>query len=104
LIGSDLEQFSRHFHVNAVGPIVLYQAFRDLLVKSPIPRYIAISSGAASVTEPFPMPATPYLMSKAALNMAVQKIAQEEAESGMVAIALSPGTSCCPCSRTACRP
>ncbi|KAF9475789.1 NAD(P)-binding protein [Pholiota conissans] len=64
------------FSVNVVGPIVLFQAFRDLLKASALPRFVAISSGAGSIgmMDMIPMDTSSYGTSKAALNWVVRKI------------------------------
>lgn len=42
---------SEAFNVNAVGPLILFQATRNLLEKSPgSPKWMTISTGAASIT------------------------------------------------------
>ena len=64
------------FQVNVLGPIVLFQAFRDLLKASSLPRFIAISSGAGSIgmMDMVPMDMSSYGTSKVALNWVVRKI------------------------------
>ncbi|KAF9473672.1 NAD(P)-binding protein [Pholiota conissans] len=71
-----LKLFEDHFSVNVLGPVVLFQAFRDLLKASTKPRFIAITSMAGSI-ELIPMSSFdlgPYGTSKAALNWVVRKI------------------------------
>lgn len=91
LATSPIEQFHRHFDVNLIGPVVLYQELQSSLLAAAQPKFIAISTAGASIGTPFPLPATPYLASKAALNLVVQHIALEEPT--FVAIAISPGES-----------
>lgn len=47
----DPKDVSAAFNINAVGPLVLFQAVRPLLEKSPnSPKWLTISTGAASIT------------------------------------------------------
>jgi NAD(P)-dependent dehydrogenase (short-subunit alcohol dehydrogenase family) len=57
------------------------------------PKFMAISTGGASLTKMIPLSNGPYGSSKAALNFIMKKIAWEEKDNGLIAIALSPGTS-----------
>ncbi|KAF9479341.1 NAD(P)-binding protein [Pholiota conissans] len=70
------QNYEDHFAVNVLGPIVLFQAFRAILKASPHPRFIAISSGAGSVSliGNIPIDNAPYGMSKSALNWIIRKI------------------------------
>ncbi|KAF9473666.1 NAD(P)-binding protein [Pholiota conissans] len=72
-----VKSFEDHFSVNVLGPIVLFQAFRDLLKASAQPRFIAITSTAGSI-ELIPtlnsFDLGPYGTSKAALNWVIRKI------------------------------
>ncbi|KAF9472157.1 NAD(P)-binding protein [Pholiota conissans] len=71
-----VENYEEHFSVNVLGPIVLFQAFRDLLKASALPRFIAVSSGAGSIgmMDMIPMDMSSYGTSKVALNWVVRKI------------------------------
>ncbi|KAF9473259.1 NAD(P)-binding protein [Pholiota conissans] len=71
-----IKLFEDHFSVNVLGPIVLFQAFRDVLKASTQPRFIAISSmgGSIDLIPTSPMEVGPYGTSKAALNWVVRKI------------------------------
>ncbi|KAF9475796.1 NAD(P)-binding protein [Pholiota conissans] len=73
------QNFEAHFATNVVGPIVLFQAFHDLLKVSSLPRFIAISSGAGSLEllAHANIDNAPYGMSKAALNWVIRKIHYE---------------------------
>ncbi|KAG9020201.1 hypothetical protein FRB95_004935 [Tulasnella sp. JGI-2019a] len=53
-----LEQVNDHYQVNTVGPLVLFQAVGPLLLKSANPKWVLISTGAASLAVPFPLPVT----------------------------------------------
>ncbi|KAH0355485.1 NAD(P)-binding protein, partial [Aureobasidium melanogenum] len=78
-----LEALRTHLEVNTIGPLALFQAFLPLLMKSPNPRFVAMSTGVASMGEMEAtqlMPVTAYGASKAALNYIVRKIHFENPE------------------------
>jgi NAD(P)-dependent dehydrogenase (short-subunit alcohol dehydrogenase family) len=76
--------------VNAVGPIVVAQAFMPLLRRGARPRLAALSSGYGSVAQ---NQGTPYWYgaSKAALNMLHRSLAFDPAAQGVTVLLLSPG-------------
>ncbi|GAA6021589.1 hypothetical protein JCM10207_005076 [Rhodosporidiobolus poonsookiae] len=86
-----LAEYRRHYEVNVFGPLLLFSAFKNLLFKSNEPKYIAVSTLAASFALNVPMENAPYAASKAALNMVVTKIARENKDAKLNAFALSPG-------------
>ncbi|KAF7908763.1 uncharacterized protein EAF01_004518 [Botrytis porri] len=65
-----------HLEVNTIGVLTLYQATLPLLLISPDPVFVALLTAVASigVMGDIPIPATPYGMSKVALNYMVRKI------------------------------
>lgn len=75
---------------NAVGPLIVTQSFRQLLLNGDNPRVVMISSGMGSVTR-----ATggsyAYRMSKAAMNMAARVLALDSAMEGIITITTHPG-------------
>ncbi|KAH0387968.1 NAD(P)-binding protein, partial [Aureobasidium melanogenum] len=78
-----LEALRTHFEVNTIGPLALFQAFLPLLTKSSNPKFVAMSTGVASMSEMEAMqsmPVTAYGASKAALNYIVRKIHFENPE------------------------
>lgn len=67
----NLEEVTSAFHVNAIGPLALYQACYPLLKKSRHAKFVAISSAAGSLSamERYNAHVAPaYCISKAALN------------------------------------
>ncbi|TVY86317.1 Norsolorinic acid ketoreductase [Lachnellula willkommii] len=67
----ELEEMSTTFKINALGPLGLFQASKDLLDKSSNPRWVSVSSAAGSIgaMEAFGAYIAPaYSVSKAALN------------------------------------
>jgi len=85
---SDLQE---HYLVNVIGVVVIFKAVAPLLSKSKNPRFITMSSSAASLSEKefrnFPNAA--YGTSKAALNYITRKIHFENANN--IAFPLDPG-------------
>lgn len=77
-------------HVNAVGAVLVAQAFLPLLRAGSAPKLAAISSGYGSVSE---NQGTPYWYgaSKAALNMLHRSLAFDPAARGVTVLILSPG-------------
>lgn len=72
---SDLES---HFRINAVGPILLFQATLGLLRRSAKPKFFTISSTGGSIgligMTPVEFDGGAYGMSKAAVNYAMRKL------------------------------
>lgn len=67
----ELEDMSITFKINALGPLALFQASKDLLEKSSNPKWVSVSSAAGSIgaMEAFGAYIAPaYSVSKAALN------------------------------------
>jgi len=80
------------FATNAVGAILVAQAFLPLLRAGERPRLVALSSGYGSLAW---NEGTPYWYgaSKAALNMLHRSLAFDPAARGVIVVALSPGWS-----------
>ena len=78
--------------VNVKGPLVVSQAFLPHLRAGREPKLVCISSTNGSVTEPFPGGgAVFYRASKAALNRAMQVIAEELRDPPIGVLLLHPG-------------
>jgi norsolorinic acid ketoreductase len=86
-----LDELEVLIKTNAFGPLALYQATRDLLEAAATPRYIYISSLAASMAESpqLPVPLTAVSMSKAAGNAFVVQANKEEKK--IVLVTMNPG-------------
>jgi NAD(P)-dependent dehydrogenase (short-subunit alcohol dehydrogenase family) len=78
------------FQINTVGPILIIQAFIDLLRKSKNAKIVSLTSGYGSVSsnEGFPYH---YAASKAALNMYTRSLAADLKADDMPAVVMSPG-------------
>jgi len=70
------DKLREHFEVNVTGILILFQDLLPLLKASKSPRFVPLSSGAASLTAYITLPAgyTCYGASKAALNYISRKI------------------------------
>ncbi len=75
---------------NAVAPLIVTQACRDLLKRSDNPRVVMISSGLGSLAR-VDGNAYAYRMSKAAMNMAARALAFDDAMAGITTVTLAPG-------------
>lgn len=75
---------------NAVAPLIVTQACRELLQKGDNPRAVMISSGLGSISNAGGS-AYAYRMSKAAMNMAARVLAFDEAMAGIVSVTIAPG-------------
>jgi norsolorinic acid ketoreductase len=84
-------ELSSHFLVNTVGTLLLFQATLPLLEKSLNPKFVALSTGIASMgdMEMYPLPNTAYGASKAALNFVVRKLHIEH--ENVTIFPISPG-------------
>ena len=84
-------QLRHHFDVNAVAPLVLFQAAEPLLKKSSAPKFFIMSSNLASLSlmEHIPFPGTAYGTSKCAANFITRKLHYEN--DWLTAVVLGPG-------------
>ncbi|KAK5046192.1 hypothetical protein LTR84_008649 [Exophiala bonariae] len=92
-----LNSLTTHFLVNAGGPLLLFQAFRPLLLAASessghsMPKFVVLSSAIASLTQTgqFPLKSTAYGASKTAVNFITQRINAEE--EWLITFPISPG-------------
>ncbi|KAK7014258.1 NAD(P)-binding protein [Favolaschia claudopus] len=91
VVDTPAEKFREHFDVNTLGPVVLFQAAHKLLLASPTgaPIFAVISSLIGSMGRFFYIAATPYGMSKAAVNFLVKTLDVEHPT--LVTMAIEPG-------------
>ncbi|KAK9364982.1 NAD(P)-binding protein [Lipomyces kononenkoae] len=87
-----VDMMTQAFNVNALGPVVLYQAVYPLLQKSKTPKWISISSAVATIgnmetRQTHIVPA--YGAAKAALNWVT--VAAHSANKWLIAVAMHPG-------------
>ena len=89
-----LQDLHMNLTTNAIGPINAINAFLPLLLKSPIKKVIAISSGMADndlATQYSIWESTPYAMSKAALNTAIAHYDAKYRKDGVLFLSMCPG-------------
>lgn len=84
------EEIMENFRVNIIGPFLAGKILRPLLAKSEHPRLINITSQMGSISQSHGN-ATPYRISKAALNMLSKNQSMEYQNSNIITIALHPG-------------
>lgn len=86
-----IEAISEHYEVNVVGPVALFKAALPLLRKSGNPKFIGVSTAAASISD-MPFPTNAYGASKAALNYFLKDAHIEHHEKdGITVYPVSPG-------------
>lgn len=85
------ESLARSFAVNASAPLLITQALNALLLRGHKPRVLCVSTQLASIAQASSFRTLSYAMSKAALNMAVKRLAAELSPRGIVVMALHPG-------------
>ncbi|EIN05948.1 NAD(P)-binding protein [Punctularia strigosozonata HHB-11173 SS5] len=93
-VEAPVNEVARHFEVNAIGPLVLFQATFPLLKASTAsPKFAIISSlgGSITVGTEIPFGFLPYGMSKAAVNYVAKKLHVEYANDGLVSFSIEPG-------------
>ncbi len=83
-------EVSHVIRTNAVAPLIVTQAFRDLLKKGDNPRVVMISSGLGSLQRTGGA-SYAYRMSKAAMNMAARVLAYDSAMAGVTTVTVNPG-------------
>lgn len=89
---TDIEEVRKHYEVNTIGPLVLFQATLPLLrAAGKGSKFIIISSilGSIGAMEKVPLPTGAYGASKSAVNFLAKKIHQEHPE--LVVVPVHPG-------------
>jgi len=85
------ESLAESFAVNASAPLLITQALAPLLALGNKPRVLCITSQIGSIAQATSFRTISYAMSKAALNMAVKRLAAELAPRGIVVLTAHPG-------------
>ncbi|KAI1262706.1 NAD(P)-binding protein [Xylariaceae sp. FL1019] len=86
------EEMTTMYQVNAVGPLMLFQACRPFLLKATSPKWASVSTGGASITlmgKIRSWDGTSYAAAKAALNWITRAI--HFTNESFVAVTLNPG-------------
>ncbi len=85
------ESLMQSFAVNAAAPLLITQALSALLARGHKPRVLCVSTQLASIAQASSFRTLSYAMSKAALNMAVKRLAAELGPRGIMVMAMHPG-------------
>ncbi len=85
------ESLAESFAVNASAPLLITQALAPLLALGNKPRVLCISTQLASIAQSTRFRTISYVMSKAALNMAVRRLAAELSPRGILVLVVHPG-------------
>jgi NAD(P)-dependent dehydrogenase (short-subunit alcohol dehydrogenase family) len=78
-------------HINAVGAVLITQAFIEFLKKGNDPKLINVSSEAGSIERMDHFRGYNYYGSKAAMNMYTRSLAWDPETEGIIVIAIHPG-------------
>jgi NAD(P)-dependent dehydrogenase (short-subunit alcohol dehydrogenase family) len=87
----DADEMLYAFHVNAVGPVMVTQAMRDLLRAAENPRIVNVTSQMGSLARKRSGGNYSYTASKAALNMLTKALAYDYRREGITVVAIHPG-------------
>lgn len=87
----EVEAMAEVFRVNTISPMIITQAFIDLLRKGQHPRIINMSSDAGSIALRDSGINYSYAASKAALNMLTRGLASDLRADGVIVISIHPG-------------
>jgi NAD(P)-dependent dehydrogenase (short-subunit alcohol dehydrogenase family) len=87
----DVQAMMEVFQVNTVAPVMVAQAFADLLHRGTNARVINVSSDAGSITRRESGCNYSYPSSKAALNMMTRCLAADFRADGVIVISIHPG-------------
>ena len=85
------ESLADSFAINASAPLLITQALAPLLALGNKPRVLFITSQLGSIAQSNLFRTVSYAMSKAALNMAVKRLASELSPRGILVMAAHPG-------------
>lgn len=87
----DAETLLRVIHVNAVGAVLVAQAFVELLRKGLEPKLVNVSSEAGSIERMRHFRGYNYYGSKATMNMYTRSLAWDPETEGIIVISIHPG-------------
>lgn len=91
LVELDLEDVTRTFDANALGPIRVTRALMPQLLRGTTRKVCSITSGMGSIGDNTRGGAYGYRMSKAALNMATRSMSLDYADQKLIAVVMNPG-------------
>lgn len=91
----DMTDFDFVMRANVYGPLAVSQAFADNVASSEHKKIVALTTGATSVTRPYARfgknTSYYYVVSKAALNMAMKMLAADVRAKGVIVGLVQPG-------------
>ena len=87
----DLDDVTRTFDANALGPIRVTRALMRQLMKGTTRKVASITSGMGSIGDNTRGGAYGYRMSKAALNMATRSMSLDYGDAKLIAVVMNPG-------------
>ena len=87
----EAEEIREVLDVNSIAPVIVAQAFADLLRKGNNPRLVNITSGLGSIANTGGSGRYSYKASKAALNMLSRMMSNELKSDGIIVIPMHPG-------------
>ena len=87
----DADTMLNTFHVNAVGPVIVAQAYLDLLRSGHDPKIVNISSRLGSLAQKSSGGRYSYSSGKAALNMLTRALAFDLRSDGITVLTMHPG-------------
>lgn len=91
ILKTSKEQFLSHYITNTLGPILLFQAFYELVKKGTQKKVIFVSSMVGTISEQPTFSTSAYGQSKAALNHSIRHLGRELAEEGFIVVPVHPG-------------
>ena len=91
IVKTPKEKCLTHYITNSLGPILLFQAFYELVKKSSQKKVVFVSSVSGTVSELPQYSSSAYGQSKAALNHSVRQLGRELAEEEFTVVSVNPG-------------
>ncbi|KAK6460300.1 putative short chain dehydrogenase [Scheffersomyces coipomensis] len=91
ILKTDADVFLRHYTVNTLGSILVFQKVYKYLLAKETRKVIFISSVAGSFSNTLPLDTTAYGQSKVALNYSAVQLSKELVSENFIVIPLHPG-------------
>lgn len=91
VLGTEEENWIKHYRTNVLGSIFLFQAFYPLIAKGDRKQIVFVSSRVGSIGDYIESSTSAYGQSKAALNYTTKEISFELRDKGFTVIAVHPG-------------
>ena len=88
---AESKEFLAVMQVNALGPLLMTEAFAGHVKRSKLKKIVAITSGMGSIASGANGGSYAYRSSKAALNMVMANAARDLKEKGLAVAVISPG-------------